>query len=291
MRPRDGMRSSGSNTVKHERVDGAARIEFTADPKGTTVLTDLYQRAPCRVLFPIPEADEPLQAVLLTTSGGLTAGDRVQVNVVVGAEARATVTSQAAEKIYRAAVSGEETHVSMSCQVERDGYAEWLAQETILFNGSRLRRSFCADVAAGGRLLAVESMVFGRTAMSESFDAGLLHDSRRIHRDGRLVWADGSRLEGDVHAQRRAPFSFGTAVACSTVLYVGDDAVKRLDGARRLLAESSVRCGATVVNGVLVARLLSDRADELRSTVMRLVGGIRQSVARLPTRLPRVWYC
>jgi urease accessory protein len=275
----------------HQRVDGEARITFRSDARDKTVLADLYQRAPCRVLFPATEVDEPIQSVLLTTSGGLTGGDRTRVDIEVGANAQATLTTQAAEKIYRALPDTGDALVRVDIRVGDGAWAEWLAQETIVFEGSRLRRLFTADVAATGRLLAVESIVFGRTAMGESFDTGLLHDAWRIRRGGRLAWADALHLEGDVRTQRSAPLGFGPNVACSTVLYAGADAPQQLLEARELLDESPLSCGATSLDGIMLVRIMAADAAELRATVMRLVAGIRQSAASLPARLPRVWHC
>ena len=275
----------------HQRVDGEARLTFRRDLTGKTVLADLYQRAPCRVLFPTTEADEPIQSVLLTTSGGLTGGDRTQVGIEVGAHAQATLTTQAAEKIYRALPDTGDALVRVDMRVSEGAWAEWLAQETIVFEGSRLRRLFAADVAATGRLLAVESIVFGRTAMGESFDTGLLHDAWRISRGGRLVWADALHLEGDVRSQRSAPLGFGANLACSTVLYAGADAPQQLLEARKLLDQCSLPCGATSLDGIMLVRIMAPAAAELRAAVMSLIGGIRQSAASLPARLPRVWYC
>jgi urease accessory protein len=275
----------------HQRVDGEARIAFRRDATGKTMLADLYQRAPCRVLFPTTEADEPIQAVLLTTSGGLTGGDRTHVGIEVGANAQATLTTQAAEKIYRALPDTGDALVRVDMRVSDGAWAEWLAQETIVFEGSRLRRLFAADVAPTGRLLAVESIVFGRTAMGERFDTGLLHDAWRISRGGRLVWADALHLEGDVRRQRSAPLGFGANVACSTVLYAGADAPHQLLEARQLLDQCSLQCGATSLDGIMLVRIMAADAAKLRAAVMRLIGGIRQSAASLPARLPRVWYC
>jgi urease accessory protein len=275
----------------HQRVDGEARIAFRLGAGGRTVLADLFQRAPCRVMFPETEVDEPLQSVLLTTSGGLTGGDRTSVAVAIGPGAQATLTSQAAEKIYRALPATGDAIVQVEMQVGRSAWAEWLAQETIVFEGSRLRRRFAADVAPGGRLLAVESIVFGRTAMGERFDSGLLHDAWRITRGGKLIWADALRLEGDVGQLRCAAFGFGTSVACSTVVYVGSDATRQLAEARAILSECPLPCGATSLDGVMIARIMADDAVPLRAAVMQLIAGIRQSAAALPARLPRVWHC
>ena len=275
----------------HQRVDGEARITFRSDARDKTVLADLYQRAPCRVLFPATEVDEPIQSVLLTTSGGLTGGDRTRVGIEVGANAQATLTTQAAEKIYRALPDTGDALVRVDMQVSDGAWAEWLAQETIVFEGSRLRRLFAADVAATGRLLAVESIVFGRTAMGENFDTGLLHDAWRISRGGRLAWADALHLEGDVRRQRSAPWGFGANVACSTVLYVGPDAPQQLVEARELLGQCNLPCGATSLDGIMLVRIMAADAAELRAAVMRLIAGIRRSAASLPARLPRVWHC
>jgi urease accessory protein len=275
----------------HQRVDGEARIAFRRDADGRTMLADLYQRAPCRVMFPETEPDEPLQSVLLTTSGGLTGGDRTQVAVTIEAGAQATLTTQAAEKIYRALPATGDARVQVEMQVGPGAWAEWLAQETIVFEGSRLRRNFAADVAPSGRLLAVESIVFGRTAMGERFDTGLLHDAWRMSRGGKLIWADALHLEGDVRQLRSAPFGFGTSVACSTLIYVGADAMQQLAEARGILSRCPLPWGATSLDGVMVGRILADDAPQLRAAVMQLIAGIRRAAAALPARLPRVWHC
>jgi urease accessory protein len=276
---------------RHERVDGAARIEFKVGHDGRTVLGDLYQRAPCRVLFPSVESGEPTQAVLLTTSGGLTGGDRTDVQIGVRPGAQATVTTQAAEKLYRALPQDPETAIRVGMRVDAGGWGEWLAQETIVFEGARLRREFRAEVAPTARLLATETLVLGRTAMGERFETGLIHDTWQIRRAGRLIWADALHLDGDIAAVLAAPFGFGTAVACSNVVYVAEDAAARLAGVRELLGKCRVQAAATAFDGLLLTRLLSDDAAALRAAVIALVGEIRELAAALPARLPRVWYC
>jgi urease accessory protein len=276
----------------HQRVDGSALIGFRVAPDGTTRLADLYQKAPCRILFPVPESGDPIQAVVLTTCGGLTGGDRTRIAVAVGAGARATVTTQAAEKIYRALPGTGDARVEVNLTVAAHAWSEWLAQETILFDGARLHRTLVADVAPEGRLLAVDSLVFGRTAMGESFDRGKVHDSWRISRAGRLVWADALHLESDaVKALREAPFSFGTAVACSTLVYVGADSKKQLATVRRAIDRDSLAGAATAFDGLLVIRIMAEQATAMRTAVKILATEIRHSAADLPPRMPRVWHC
>jgi len=273
-----------------QRCDGAARIAFRRRADGTTALADLYQRAPARVLFPDVEPGEPPQAVLLTTSGGLTGGDRLRLELEVGPEASATVATQAAEKLYRA-LEGD-ARIEARVTVGRNARAEWLAQETILFDGAALRRTFTADLDAGAELLAVESIVFGRGAMGERMATGRVHDAWRIRRGGRLVWADALHLSGDIAGQRALPFGFGTATACATLVQAGDGAEGHLEAARDLLSGAAgVRAGVTAFDGLLIARILADDPADMRRAVITLAAGLRHAAAGLPPRLPRVWYC
>jgi urease accessory protein len=277
--------------VRHQRADGAARLAVECDSRGVTRLGDLYQQAPCRILFPDVEPGEPLQAVLLTTTGGLTGGDRTSVALRVAANARATLTTQAAEKLYRALPGAPAVECTVSLTVAAGGWAEWLAQETILFNGARLRRSFSADLAAGSRMLAVESIVFGRKAMGEELQVGMLHESWRIRRAGRLVWADAVRLDGDVAALRRAPFGFGDATACATLVYAGEDAGALVEPARAWLANAGHGAGVTLLGDMLIIRLLDADAPAMRSRIIGLAGLVRRLSAGLSGTLPRVWHC
>ncbi|MGE5201507.1 MAG: urease accessory protein UreD, partial [Acidobacteriota bacterium] len=66
-----------------------------------TALAHLFQRSPCRILFPNASGDDLPVAVTVTTSGGLAGGDRLRIEVGTGIAAGAVVTAQAAEKIYR----------------------------------------------------------------------------------------------------------------------------------------------------------------------------------------------
>jgi urease accessory protein len=277
--------------ARHQRVDGLLRLHLHRAEEGGTRVSDLFQRAPCRVLFPAPEPGDPPLAVLLTTSGGLTGGDRTAVSAVIGPHACATITTSAAEKIYRALQDEAETQIRVGLQIREQAWGEWLAQETILFDGARLRRSLRADVAQDGRLLALESIVLGRTGMGERFDTGLLHDEWEVRREGRLIWIDAMRLEGEVAARRAAPFGLGMCVAYSTLLYVAADAARRIDAVRDTLAKCGDLGGATLLDGMLIVRAVAERAHELRAAMTAVACTLRREAGPWPARLPRVWSC
>jgi urease accessory protein len=265
-----------------QRGDGAVELAF-ARRGATSRVSRLYQRAPCRVQFPRAEPDQPALAMLLNTAGGLTGGDRVALAVTAEAAASVIVTSAAAEKIYRSL--GPDCAVDVGLDVEAGAWLEWLPQETILFAGSRLRRNITARIAATGRLLAAEMLVFGRVARGERWTDGALRERWRVERAGDLAWYDAMRLDGDMIDK---PAGFAGAEAFATALYVGADAENHLPLARELTEDATCRAGATLVNGILLARFLG-AAAMVRAALARYIGGLRHAAAGLLAQAPRAW--
>lgn len=269
--------------------DGAARVAV-AVADGDTRLRDLYQSDPCRVLFPRPAADAPFEGVIVTTSGGIVGGDRIALHMEAGEGSMATMTTQAAEKIYRS--GGPVAHMDISVEVNAAAALEWMPQETILFDGARLRRSIAIHVAPSARLLCGEFIVFGRRARGESFTHGFLHDSWRINQEGRLLWADALHLADDIETAMARRTSFDGAAAYGTMIYHGHDAEAHLETARTLLKGSVIgQCQAatTCLGPLLVMRFLGKDAADTRRTVTGFWSSFRGAILNLPARLPRVW--
>ncbi|MBE0529897.1 MAG: urease accessory protein UreD [Rhodospirillales bacterium] len=270
-------------------VRGKAEVVF-AHRQGRTALASLFQHDPLRVLFPTPPLGELTSAVLVTTSGGLVGGDEIAVRIAAGEGTAVLVSPQAAEKVYRSA--GADCRIDMLLEAGPDAWLEWLPQETIVFNGARLRRRTVIEAAPGARVLAGEMLALGRAAMGERLHTGLLRDAWEVRCNGRLRWADALHIEGDMAGVLAHPAGLGGAAACATAVYVGDDAGARLEAARALLEEAGdeVRSAATVVNGVLVARWIAAEGAAMRRAYGGFWAGFRREVAGLPARLPRFWY-
>jgi len=271
-------------------VHGVAEVGFI-EKSGETRLDHLFQHDPLRVLFPTPTKDEPPCAILVTTSGGLVGGDRLDISVSAGPDTTVLAMAQAAEKIYRSA--GEDSRIDVRLSVGNNGWLEWLPQETILFDGARLRRHTTIDLDPGARILAGEILVFGRIASGERLSQGLVREEWNIRRQDRLIWADALHLEGDMEDIFSEPACFGGATAQATAVYADDDPAQHLEFARSLLAKTEgddeLRSAATVVNGVLVVRWLGHDPARLRRAFGEFWAGFRHAVAGLPATLPRLW--
>ncbi len=264
------------------RTEGSIRLGFVRRGEDTA-LDVLHQAGAARVRFPKPAAGAPPEAVLLNTAGGLTGGDRIDIGVTLAAGTAATLTTAAAEKIYRALEGDAAIRVRIG--VSAGARLDWLPQPTILFDNARLDRRTEVDVDHDSRFLAAETLIFGRAAMGEDARRGAYRDAWRIRRGGRLVFADTFRLQGAVAdaLDRRATLDGARAVAM--LIYAAPDAASRLEEARSRLADAGSIAGASAWNGLLVVRAMAKDAHVLQ----RDVAGLAEWLSG--RALPRVWQC
>lgn len=263
--------------IRHQRADGHVAVGFEA-----ARLVGLDQRAPLRALFPDPEPGDPPLAALVNTAGGLAGGDTIAQEIAAAA-GPATVTTAAAEKVYRSL--GPEARVTTRLEVGAGALLEWLPQETILFDGARLDRRLTVALAPGARLLAAEILVFGRGARGERFRQGRLSERWHVTCSGKALWMDALVLDGDLDARFASPFAFAGAESLGTLLVACDDP------ARAVAALREAEVAATIPRpGLALARWLgSGRA--VRDGVAAAITRIRNLAFGLPPRLPRLWTC
>jgi urease accessory protein len=260
------------------RARGAVVVTALAEG-GRSRLGRLRQEGSLKLLFP-RSAGPALEAVLLNTAGGLTGGDRMRVEAEVAPGARLLLSTQAAERAYRAAGEAP-ARADVALAAGHGARIDWLPQETILFEGCRLARTLRADLRADATLLAVEPLLLGRLARGERLANVALRDRWEVRREGRLVFADALRLEGDLEARLGRAATLGGARALATVLLVGPGAEAMLPPLRALLPPAS---GASLVReGVLVARLLAQDGFALRRALLPII----TCLAGAPP--PRVW--
>jgi len=258
-----------------QRAKGCGEVGFSA--RG---LKHLYQSGCAKVL--LPRNFQPIpEAVFINTSGGVTGGDRLKFSANVEENSALTVTTQAAERIYRA--SSGTAEVTNTLTLGEASHLEWLPQETILFEGSALKRQLNVAMAESAVLLAVETVVLGRRAMGETLQLAKLSDQWRIRRGGRLIYADALRFGAPATETQSAATLNGNR-ALATLVYIAPDAEDRLQQARDLLPFSDVEAAASAWNGILTLRFLAPDAQPLRTALISFLTQFRGR------DLPRVWH-
>ncbi len=239
----------------------------------------MRQAGSSRALFPRTPS-RALQMVLTNTSGGVTGGDRFRTDIAVTGGAEVSVTTQAAERAYRAQ-PGQTGRIDTELRIGAGSRLNWLPQETILFDGCAFTRRLSIELAPGASALLIEPLVFGRSAMGENLQDGQFDDRIELRSDGQRLFSDRTRLAGDIAGALDRPAVAAGARAAALVIFAAPTAETQIATIREMLPET---CGASLLRAdLLVARLLAEDAFLLRRTLVPLIEALSDDV------IPRPW--
>lgn len=254
------------------------KLHVVAKRRGPeTVISQLRQEGSLKALFPKVRG-RALDTVFLNTAGGLTGGDKMEIAVTAQERTHVIVSSQAAERAYRAQ-PGRVAQAHVCLDVADGGRIDWLPQETILFDHAALNRRMDVALSGSATVLLVEPVVFGRVAMGEVVQQLYFMDHWSVRRHGRLIFADAVRMVGDAQAQLMCTAIGGGAGAMATILLAGPTAAacaSDLD----LTGNSG---SSLIADDLLLVRLLAADGFDLRKQMIPVV----EALATAP--IPRVW--
>ena len=270
-------------TPSLQRVNGSAAISFKTVQSGTkTMLNRLFQRGSAKIRLP-KSYGRFAEAVLINTAGGLTGGDRLDWNISLGPRTKSVVTSQACERVYEA-IDGT-AQISTRLSVAEGAELHWLPQETILYDRSSLHRNLEVDLACDARFVALEAVMLGRKAMGENVRQANFHDSWRIRREGKLIFADDVVLSGAIEQIEHGRALLNGNKAFATLFYSGPEDEDQLQVLARSLRNiaTSKTIGISAFDRKIVIRLLASDSYTLRKQLIPVLSVLRE------TDLPRVW--
>ena len=205
------------------------------------------------------------------------------VKIVAANRTQATLTTQAAEKIYRSA--GNTASIVNCLTLGQGARLDWLPQETILFDRCGLDRRTIVTMADDAVFTATELLVFGRTAMGERVTDGRIIDSWRITRGDRLVFADAVRISGPIATMLAQPASANGFAAVAVIIHVAPETHEKLQTVRaKLGAISGIRAGASSFDGLTIVRMVADEASRLRWGALAVMEILRDGISA-----PRTW--
>ena len=242
-----------------------------------------------------PEGRDACHLYVLHPPGGLVGGDELGIDIAAKAGATALVTTPAAGKVYRSRVPARQR---FALRVERGARLEWLPQETILFEEASLEAALRIDFEEGSHFLAWDAVCFGRIAAGESFARGTYRQSLEVRKDGELVLLEPLLVEPRLQV-REAAFGLASRSLSATLvaspaseederavvdIVAGPDAL-RAHG----LEVAPPLAGVTLLDDLLVLRMLSPNAIELRETLQRAWAVLRPRILGRPACPPRVW--
>lgn len=280
-----------SHVIAHGRPAAnpwRARLQLGFERRGErTVLAQREHLGPLRIQKALyPEGQRICHGIVLHPPAGIAGGDELSVEVKLGVDAHALLTTPGAGKWYRSAAA--EGVLRQTIVIAPGGLCEWLPQESIVFDRALARLETRVELQGDAAFVGMEMLRFGRSASGERFEGGEFRSSIRIARDGRPVWLERSRvsgggrlLESKVGLARRPVC--GTLMVAMPVL--GDELLEAWRAPSPAEGEGAV----TRLPGLLLARFRGSCCEAGRAWFVNLWSLVRPALAGVPAVVPRIW--
>lgn len=168
------------------KLDFARRADFT----------DLRFRheGPLRIQKPLyPEGNQCCHAVVVHPPGGIAGGDCLEMDISIGSQTHAVITTPSAAKWYG---SFDGRQAIQEIDISVDGNLEWLPSETIVFDKACVESKITVRASHNARMLGWDLLIFGRHGCGEKFTAGLFEQTLKLDLEDDTVWIDRLRLAG-----------------------------------------------------------------------------------------------
>ena len=252
-----------------------------------TVLTKRVHTGPLVVQKSLyPEGDAVCQNVIVHPPGGIVGGDALAVNVDAGPCTHVQLTTPGAAKCYRS--GGAFARQRIGLRAVRGAVLEWLPQETIIFDASKIELELSIELFDDARFLGWDVVCLGRTAAGERFDHGALRQRLTLTRDGIPVFAERAVLSGGAPLLRSPVGLHGNPVFGTFLVAAPIVTHAMLESCRQV----SVMAGEGAVTrlpGVVIARYRGASAAAARHYFVDLWRKLRPALALRAAVPPRIW--
>lgn len=281
------MTTAELNPVTQPTWEAELNLGFTRR-EGRSLLTRRSHRGPLVVQKSLhPEGDAICHAIILHPPGGVAGGDRLKINIGVGENAHALLTTPGAGKWYKA--NGAEAAQHIELCAHENAILEWLPQENIVYDAAQVIWDTRVDLAESARYAGWEITCLGRQACGEQFRMGSLRQRLQIYRASRLIWGEHTNLKGGDQLLASPVGLRGCPVSATFVVAAGATSQQLLESCRAVSPEDDGRVGVTALPEIFVGRYLGHSAQAARHYFEALWAVLRPSYAGVAVQRPRIW--
>lgn len=260
-----------------------------------TIMKHCRHNGPLRVQRPFyPENQGTCHVYILHPPGGIVAGDSLDIKISVDRATDTLITTPAANKFYRSQhLDALQSH---TIHIERGACFEWLPQETIVFDGARVKSNTRIELANTASLIGWDIVCLGRPASNESYSHGYFKQHIEIWREGKPLFIDrclhvgGSDALKSQWGMASRPVTgslFCTASSNTAESTNTTDLVNKL----RDTIKSDTNClfSISVINSIIICRYLGEHIEQAKALFIQAWSQLRPALLNKEPVIPRIW--
>ncbi|PSP95116.1 urease accessory protein UreD [Halobacteriales archaeon QS_4_62_28] len=264
---------------------GQLELAFRVAADGESYLARDLARVPFHVSGTLDHDPHPDATTVFVQSptGGIAQGDRHTVEITVGTDAVASVTTQSATKVLSMKCNYAAADVSLS--VAAGGHLDYVPEPTILNPDARYCQDVTLDLDAGASAIVGDVVVPGRLARGERFDFERFVSRFEVRGEDGLLAADATHLD-PADGDPTAPGVLGECAVYGTlyVLAPDEDCESLADEIHGRVAGGPATAGATTLpnDAGVVVRALGHESEPVTETLHAARDESRQAVLGVP---------
>ncbi|VVC05738.1 Urease accessory protein UreD [uncultured archaeon] len=274
----DIFKNYTNKELKMPGQNGTKKIQLQVNEDSKTYIKSLLSKAPFliqKAIYPDTSYPHFAHIYMMSSSGGILQGDEQKIDVVVGRNSAARITTQSATKIYRMEDGYASQYINIHNQ--EGSYLEFFPHQIIPFKSSRFYQEVNLEVADNAILIYSEIISAGRIASGEKFDFDLCFLRTSAHRNGMLQFTDVMSLNQKDKLNLESVF--GGKTIFSTVYIIGnsiqiESIVDEINSATKndsLLAS----CSSLPYDSGVIVRILADSVSEILSLTESMANILR----------------
>ena len=264
--------------LKMPGQNGTIKIELQANEDSKTYIKSLMSKAPFliqKAMYPDTGYPHFAHIYIMSSSGGILQGDEQKIDVVMGRNSAARITTQSATKIYK--MEGGYASQYINIHSQEGSYLEFVPHQIIPFKSSRFYQEVNLEVEENAVLIYSEIISAGRIASGEKFDFDLCFLRTSAHRNGLILFTDVMSLS---HKDKTNLESvFGRKDVFSTVYIIGSSIqIERIVDEINLATENTsllASCSNLPHDSGIIVRILADSVSEIVALTESITGVLR----------------
>ena len=247
-----------------------------------TFLTERQHQGPLLVQRPFYPEGPVCHVYLIHPPGGVVGGDQLEIIVDCKHNTEVLLTTPAAGKFYRS--SGKTASQSVQLTVAEDAMLEWLPQETILFDGANVNSTTRIKLTHQSRFIGWEIVGLGRPVCDEAFDNGSALINIELYLENQPLLLERVILNAKIIKAMCGMAQHSMMASLLVYPATKDDLEKA-----RICAGDQRFFGATLVNDVLICRMLGAQAQPIRKLFTSIWQALRPGHNQRQACNPRIW--
>jgi len=271
-----------------QRAGWQAKLKLDYQLKGIkTCLAHKSQKGPLTVQRPFYPEGDICHSYILHPPGGVVGGDILEIQLNAAPDAHCLITTPGATKFYRSKAD-RESHQTQRITVAKDAIVEWLPQQNIFFGGARCRLNTEINIASGGKFIGWEIHCFGRPANREGFQEGTIKSCTQINIDGQLRLVEQLNTEGASITQSACGLRNRSMQGSLIAAPFSEVHKQKLE---QILLDYPHKdlIGLTLVDEILVIRVLGDHIEPILENFISLWSQLRTDWLQRTACPPRIW--